>query len=185
MTVSAGILPISRDENGTVMFLLGKDVRDNVYSDFGGKSEKVDNGEPVNTAIREFYEETLGCIFNQPYDVKYRLLNSSVMLKGETKNKNEYSMFVMEIPYTKNINNRFTKVMNFMKYKNIGSNFVEKKELIWVSYHELMKIPKREVFQNTLIKNLPMLRKINSDTWKSLCCEKPLFVECSPTNVKI
>jgi hypothetical protein len=168
-SISAGILPITRDEHGSVLFLIGKDVRDNAYSDFGGKCEKVDHGDPVNTAIREFYEETLGCVCNKPYDIKYRLINSSVMLKGETRNKNEYRMFVMEIPYNKNINDNFVKTMNFLKYKNIGTNMIEKKELTWVTYQELMKIPKRTVFETTLMKNISLLRRIAAEPWKDIC----------------
>lgn len=69
---SAGILPISRNEHGDVVFLLGKDSRDGVFSDFGGKAEVIDNGDPVNTATREFYEETLGCLCNSPFHSRAR-----------------------------------------------------------------------------------------------------------------
>jgi 8-oxo-dGTP pyrophosphatase MutT (NUDIX family) len=58
---SAGILPYTFDQTGKCLFLLGKDY-DNDWSDFGGRCEFRDNNEPLNTACREFYEETLGSI---------------------------------------------------------------------------------------------------------------------------
>jgi len=175
MNSSAGILPISRNDNGEVVFLIGKDSRDNVFSDFGGKSEKVDNGDPINTAIREFYEETLGVMCNSPYDIKFRVKNMSIMLMGETKNKNQYRMFVLEVPFVKNINSQFKKVMNFMKYKNIGTNLIEKSELVWVTFNELIKIPKRHVFEDTLYRNYTILHRITVEDWKSLCTEFQIY----------
>jgi len=174
MNSSAGILPISRNDNGEVVFLIGKDSRDNVFSDFGGKTEKVDNDDPINTATREFYEETLGCMCNNPYDVRFRVKNMSIMLMGETKNKNQYRMFVLEVPFVKNINSQFKKVMNFMKYKNIGTNLIEKSELVWVTFNELVKIPKRQVFEDTLNSNYTILHRITVEDWKTLCAEFPL-----------
>ena len=54
---SAGILPYTFDQNGKLLFLLGKD-NDGDWSDFGGRCEFKDRNEPKNTATREFYEET-------------------------------------------------------------------------------------------------------------------------------
>jgi hypothetical protein len=58
---SAGILPYTFDQNGKCLFLLGKD-NDNDWSDFGGRCEFKDRSDPINTATREFYEETLGAV---------------------------------------------------------------------------------------------------------------------------
>jgi predicted NUDIX family NTP pyrophosphohydrolase len=60
---SAGIL-LYRYNNNQLEFLLGKDVKYNSWSDFGGKYDSVDNKNPLYTAIREFYEETCGVIMN-------------------------------------------------------------------------------------------------------------------------
>ena len=40
---------------------MGKD-NDNDWSDFGGRCEFKDRCDPINTATREFYEETLGAV---------------------------------------------------------------------------------------------------------------------------
>ena len=58
---SAGVLPYTFDQTGKCFFLLGKD-NDNDWSDFGGRCEFKDKSEPLNTATREFYEETLGAV---------------------------------------------------------------------------------------------------------------------------
>ena len=66
---SAGILPYSVTSNGSVYFLLGKDY-ENKWSDFGGRCEASDKSDISVTASREFWEETLGCIFDLSYSKK-------------------------------------------------------------------------------------------------------------------
>jgi hypothetical protein len=168
---SAGILPMSKNDAGEVVFLVGKDSRDCVFSDFGGKYEHVDNGDPINTATREFYEETLGSICNTPYDIRFRVKHLSVMLEGETKNKHMYRMYVLEIPYYRDVPQRFKKIMNFLKYRHVGSTLVEKSEIAWVTLDELMKIPKRRVFHETLLSNLDILQRMTCEPWGTLCRE--------------
>ena len=55
---SAGILPYTFDQDGKCFFLLGKD-NDNDWSDFGGRCEYTDKNNEINTACREFYEESI------------------------------------------------------------------------------------------------------------------------------
>lgn len=171
MENSAGILPISKNEHGDVVFLIGKDSRDGVFSDFGGKAELIDNGDPINTATREFYEETLGCICNSPYSIRERVKQMSVMVNGTTKKGNLYRMFILEIPYASDLPLRFKKIVNFLKYKNIGSAYIEKSEIAWVSLDDMLKIPKRQVFSDTVSNNLSVLKKIISSPWRSICEE--------------
>lgn len=181
MNSSAGILPFSRNEQGDIVFLLGKDSRDGVFSDFGGKSEQIDNGDPVNTATREFYEETLGCLCNSPHSIRERVKKMSVMVTGTTKKGNVYSMFMIEVPYIPDLPLRFKKVVNFLKYKNIGSAYIEKSELVWVSIDEMFKIPKRQVFSDTIASNAPTLRRISSEPWRNVFeeCEIPTIISPS------
>jgi hypothetical protein len=181
MNSSAGILPISRNEHGDVVFLLGKDSRDGVFSDFGGKAETIDNGDPVNTATREFYEETLGCLCNSPHSIRERVKNMSVMVHGTTKKGNVYSMFLIEVPYIPDLPLRFKKIVNFLKYKNIGSAYVEKSELVWVSLDEMFKIPKRQVFSDTITSNVATLRKITTEPWRTMFEECVVPITISPS----
>ena len=171
MVSSAGILPFSRNEHGEIVFLIGKDLRDAVFSDFGGKIEAVDQGDPVNTATREFYEESLGVLCNSPYDIRHRVRELSVCLFGSTKNMHVYRMYVLEVPYYKDLPCRFKKMVNFLKYKNIGSNYIEKTEIMWCTLEELLRIPKRKVFTETVQTNLQVLRRVVAEPWRSLCDE--------------
>jgi hypothetical protein len=176
MVSSAGILPFSRDERGNVVFLLGKDIRDGVFSDFGGKIEAIDQNDPVNTATREFYEESLGILCNSPYDLRKRVRELSVCLFGSTKNQHVYRMYVLEVPYYKDLPQRFKKVVSFLRYKNIGTNHIEKTELVWCTFDELLRIPKRKVFVETLHTNIHFVKRLLVESWRSLCEE---FKQCS------
>ena len=189
MVSSAGILPFSRNECGDIVFLVGKDLRDAVFSDFGGKLESVDQGDPVNTATREFYEESLGVLCNSPYDIRRRVRDLSVCLFGSTKNLHMYRMYVLEVPYYKDLPCRFKKMINFLKYKNIGSNYIEKTEIMWCTLEELLRIPKRKVFTETVQTNLHVLRRIVAEPWRTLCEEFKIRSSClisgnSPTGNK-
>ena len=181
MNNSAGILPISRNEHGEVFFLLGKDSRDGVFSDFGGKSEAIDNGDPVNTATREFYEESRGCLCNSPHSIRERVKKMSVLVNGTTKKGNVYSMFIIEVPYIPDLPLRFKKIVNFLKYKNIGSAYIEKSELVWVSLDEMFKIPKRQVFADTIASNASTLRKVTTDSWRAMFEECVIPITISPS----
>jgi hypothetical protein len=181
MNSSAGILPISRNEHGDVVFLLGKDSRDGVFSDFGGKAEAIDNGDPVNTATREFYEETLGCLCNSPHSIRERVKKMSVLVNGTTKKGNVYSMFIIEVPYIPDLPLRFKKIVNFLKYKNIGSAYIEKSELVWVSLDEMFKIHKRQVFADTIASNAATLRKVTTDSWRAMFEECVIPITISPS----
>ena len=62
---SAGILPYT-NYKGSIYFLLGRDS-DNKWSDFGGRVEPKDRGDYESTAAREFFEETLGSVYDYDY----------------------------------------------------------------------------------------------------------------------
>ena len=61
---SAGVLFYCKCRDGNIYFLLGREY-DNKWSDFGGKSEPKDRCEIENTASREAWEESMGCVFDQ------------------------------------------------------------------------------------------------------------------------
>lgn len=87
----------------------------------------------------------------------------------------------MEVPYYHDLPCRFKKVMNFMKYKNIGNNYIEKTELMWCTLDELLRIPKRQVFTNTINSNLNSIKRVLYEPWRNLCKEyKMSSPEISP-----
>lgn len=162
MRYSAGILPYAI-VRGTTYVLIGKDVRDNTWSDFGGKSEDVDGGNPIETAIREFYEETCGVVM----DLKALRNRMSVpanysMLISQTQNCHPYYMYLLEVPYNTGYRSIFRKLLYFMKYKKIYKKFMEKTDIQWISLQSLInrRVMLRSVFEATIDKHLEAIRRV-------------------------
>jgi hypothetical protein len=158
---SAGILPYTFDQSGKCMFLLGKD-NENDWSDFGGRCEFKDHSEPLNTATREFYEETLGSVISIE-ECNIKLQNNPVKIISKTLNGSPYYMYLM---FIENINysETFNKTANFLRYqfdKQEMNKLIEKNTIRWVSMDTLLvcieneqrnaPISLRGVFYKTLI----------------------------------
>ena len=134
---SAGILPYAIHKE-KVYFLLGKDYKDDAWSDFGGKVELQDNCIPYRTAAREFYEESIGSIFS--YDSVENLLKNEVNYKlvmSHTLNGSPYYMYVIQIPYD-NYRKIFIKTLSFIRHIKLDTNkYYEKSDTKWVSKESL------------------------------------------------
>ena len=169
MLYASGILPVSRRPDGTVVFLIGKDVRDGTWSDFGGKCERGDRGDPMNTAVREFYEETLGCVVG-PWCLRKRMTaDNCLALKGVTQNGHPYWMYVLEVPYLPNVRTTFAKILAFLRYKNVDLPLIEKTDVTWVELDELAVVPKRHVFDVTVTRHSDALRRAAAEPWGAVC----------------
>lgn len=162
---SAGILPVAIDHDGHIMFLVGRDKRRECWSDFGGHAENEDNSIPENTASREFYEETLGTIYNIQ-TMKSRLYNRHItrMFIDDTASDKTYFSYIMKIPYSKNIVDNFKKFYEFLKHINSPYR-MEMNATKWVSRETIFSddnafIPLRPVFK----KSIQMNRK-EIDLW--------------------
>jgi len=134
---SAGILPYTFDQSGKLLFLLGKD-NDNDWSDFGGRCEFKDRNDPINTATREFYEESLGSILN--VQETNALINDSTKIVSKTLNGSPYYMYPIYIEYL-NYSDTFTKISQFLKYQfdsSITVKVIEKNAIRWVSIDTLL-----------------------------------------------
>ena len=132
---SAGILPYTFDQDAKCYFLLGKD-NENDWSDFGGRCEFKDKSEPLNTATREFYEETLGAVLNVQECINKIIVNP-VKIISKTLNGSPYYMYLLYIDY-QNYSESFNKTSNFLKYhynneKRIINKVIEKNSIRWVS----------------------------------------------------
>lgn len=161
---SAGILPyaiVNRD----MYFLIGKDVRDNTWSDFGGKCEEEDGGIPLETATREFYEETCGVIMDLK-SLKNRLgvPSNYEMLESRTQNGYPYYMYLFEVPYNDSYRSVFRKLLYFMKYKKIHKKFMEKIDIQWISLASVLgkRVILRNVFEATVNKHLEKISSIGA-----------------------
>lgn len=171
---ASGILPITW-HRGVLLFLVGRDVRDGSYSDFGGKCERFDRGCPLSTATREMYEETCGMVLGVK-QMRVRLTpKTAVMLKGSTQNGYPYFMYVTEIPYMPHLRNCFGKLLDFLRSKNIHRLYVEKTDVMWVTLDLLKSIPKRAVFQETLQTHMPFfehLASLQASSWRTICANR-------------
>ena len=136
---SAGILPYSFDNQGKSVFLLGKDY-DGDWSDFGGRCEFKDKDDPINTACREFYEETLGSVMNIQECVDK--LSSCTKIESKTLNGSPYYMYLLYIEY-RGYTEMFHKTSNFLKYNfhneiNTLNRIIEKNTIRWVTLDTLI-----------------------------------------------
>lgn len=150
MAFAAGILPYTFHD-GQLYVFLGKDIRDNHWSDFGGKCEACDDGKPLNTAIREFYEETCGIVLD------LKALHNRMLGKGSnsppvhscTQNGKTYYMYTLEIPYNATLRSTYRKLLVYLKYIRVFRVRIEKTDLKWVHINNLLedKVPLRPVFR--------------------------------------
>ena len=134
---SAGILPYTFDQNGKLLFLLGRD-NDSDWSDFGGRCEFRDNNIPKNTASREFYEETLGAVLTIQECMDKIIETKKV--ESKTLNGSPYYMYFVYIDLV-NYSDTFNKTANFLKYQfeqRTVSRLIEKVNIRWVSIDTLL-----------------------------------------------
>lgn len=152
MSYAAGILPYTFF-NGHVYLLLGKDVRDNFWSDFGGKNEIHDEEKPINTAIREFYEETCGIVMD-PKSLKIKMNNVQSVTFSNTQNNKVYYMYAIEIPYNSSYRGIFRRMLMYLKHINVYKKTIEKTDIKWVNVQDVIgnRMNIRPVFKNTFIK---------------------------------
>jgi hypothetical protein len=139
---SAGILPYTYNSNGKCLFLLGKD-NEGDWSDFGGRCEIRDRNDPINTASREFYEETLGAVIDIN-DCTEKLTNGDpIKIISKTLNGSPYYMFLLYVDHL-NYPESFVKTSNFLKYHYSSTNssglnkIIEKSSIRWVTIDTLL-----------------------------------------------
>lgn len=159
---SAGIL-LYTIVNGTKYFLLGRDCKYNVWSDFGGKCDPIDDGDPLKTASREFYEETIGVIGNELH-IYANLKKHSCCIKCVSYKNNDYYMYLLE-DYSCRWHDYiidFTNQYNILSLSNFrdGKQFREKDEIRWFSLDEILSNPNlfRGVFISSVYKNIDIIR---------------------------
>ena len=161
----AGILPFQINENN-LYFLLGQD-KDGSWSDFGGRVDFRDKNIK-ETAVREFYEETIGVVLD--IDTITSMLNSNkhyVLVESKTLNGSPYYMYLVRVPYN-HYRNEFKKFYKFLKHINTYDKYMEKIDIRWYSKDSLLMslknddhIPLRKVFKNTILKHVDTVSNIH------------------------
>ena len=177
MSYSAGILPIAF-KNGTdpPLFLVGKDTRCGGYSDFGGKSERQDrkNGlrSPQFTACREAFEESYGTLGSiRQLLARMRHSTDYITLRSTTINQMPYFMFLVEIPHDPSLPTAFNNALHFIQQTNMQKVYVEKVDIKYVTYDELMTLQKRPGFEKTIASYpafFEALKTSNVHTWRHM-----------------
>ena len=151
---SAGILPYT-NYKGSIYFLLGRDS-DNKWSDFGGRVEPKDRGDYESTAAREFFEETLGSVYD--YDYARKLIKKCPKIISKTGSGHYYYMYLLKIQYTDLVRTKFLSTKNFISnvITTIDKKYIEKNDIRWVSIETIEHsiqgkslISLRNVFQTT------------------------------------
>ena len=125
---SAGVLPYCINNNGTILFLLGKDY-DNKWSDFGGRCEIIDKGDKSLTASREYWEETLGCICDLNYSKK--IVKKSKHVESKTYMGYPYYMYLVRISHREDFKNYFKSTRQFINNINVDRKYKEKMDIRW------------------------------------------------------
>jgi len=165
---SAGILPYTiRDK--TLYYLLGRDWRDEGWSDFGGKVEDKDNNNVLNTAIREFYEETMGSVLSET-ELVSKMNNNIKFIKSTTLNGSPYFMYFVYVN-DEDYNKYFEKIYNFFIYMNVNDQrYIEKCEIRWVCSSDIFtfnkKLKMRNIFKRTLNKHQVDIQNIEKEILK-------------------
>lgn len=162
---SAGILIYSNHKNN-IYFLLGRD-NDNKWSDFGGKCEIKDHNDIEQTASREFYEETLGSIYDINFIKKKIKHHKSIKIESKTYSGQPYYMFLLYINYSDEYRTRFNCTKNYLKTIIKKDNyFLEKNDIRWISIDTLKHsmdnkslITLRNVFLNSFKNNYKSIIK--------------------------
>jgi len=157
---SAGIL-LYRTKNNKKEFLLGKDVKYNSWSDFGGKNDSGDNKNPLNTAVREFYEETCGVIVNT-YDMLNIINEKCNRIQCLSYKKKLYFMYLVEYNTEMDLESMFHNQYVFLDKTDVCAKFKEKDEIKWFDIDTIVnnKSIFRGVFFNSFTNNLEEICRV-------------------------
>ena len=116
------------------IFYLGRDS-DNKWSDFGGRVEPKDKNDYEATAAREFYEETLGSIYDYEHAKKLIKHKKCPKIVSKTGSGHPYYMYLIKITHNDEIRNKFTSTKNFylILLQQLIKNMLKK--MIFVGFH--------------------------------------------------
>ena len=160
---SAGVL-IFIILDGEKYFLLGRDSKYHSWSDFGGKAEFEDGNNPLETASREFYEETGGVVMSKS-NIYSLLKSQGCRILCTSYRKKKYYMYLLELKNSTTLYSFMGLFPNQVTFlKNINDihikKFIEKDELQLFTLDDILTTPKnfRSVFHNSLLKHLDVIR---------------------------
>lgn len=143
----AGIIPYSRNENGKIVFLFGKEIFGK-WSPFAGR---VEPGEDLKiAAAREFVEEIMG--FFSEIEIVNRIVDKNKLVIG-TKTSISH-LYLIPVSYDPNLPNYFINITNFFLRCTGGKKnewgipildgcqdgYFEKSEIDWFTLEEIRRM---------------------------------------------
>ena len=154
MEYSAGVLPYTLVD-GRLVFLIGRGHR-KFFSDFGGRSDPADMNCPVTTAMREFYEETCGCVMSMDQlQRKFENPDNYVEIRSTTQSGKVYYMYLVPVAWSNQYLKTFERVTEFVRTERLSRKYREKDQLRWISLDNLRQSNHLRLlpeFQNTMNK---------------------------------
>lgn len=123
---AAGVLPYCIGEDNEIYLLLGKESSNSYWNDFIGKYEGFDAGDLINTAAREFHQET-NCYFKIG-EIRNKIYNNR---NNVIEIKKHVYRFIIEFP---NID-----PLEISKNPLPCIEYVEKSDWKWVKLSEVEK----------------------------------------------
>jgi hypothetical protein len=166
---AAGILPVTLI-GGELYFILSRDTRDMMWSDFGGKSEPADRGDPFRTSLREFDEESLGCIC--PPQIMQRRLRDAGSVTHNSSRWLRYTMYIVPVPYMPWLRLSFLNASGFVRRHTdtFKKSILEKCDIQYVSVHDISSVALKDHFSSTLRIYWPIIMSI---------CQRKLGIDAS------
>ena len=161
----SGVLFYCKSLDNTPYFFLGKD-KDNRWSNFGGGVELSDKCDPENTASRETWEETLGCI-GDITDIKKNIKNSHCII-SKTPSGNKYYMYIVKIPFSNVYRDRFLSTKKFLSNVVSDKKFLEILDVKLLSL-ETLKYSIDNTNKRTFIKLRSSFEKTIQDNFEEIC----------------
>ena len=167
---SAGVLFYSKSIDQTPYFLLGKDW-DNKWSNFGGRCELSDKSDHEITALREAWEETLGCVYDyDQFKNVFKGKSSHPCINCKTPSGTPYYLYIIKIPFSNNYRDRFLSTKKFISNINIDKKFSEINDVKWVSFDTIKYnidskrsfIKLRSIFEKTIKDNIEFIDEVIS-----------------------
>lgn len=162
--VGAGVLPWSINDEGKIVLLLGQEEKGNfkgagTWCGFGGSRNEGEN--EVQTAAREFMEESMALIMNES-EILNILEDPNNIQHTWSHQGARFIDFLVYIPYNEQLIDLFSRVRNIMLIHNTTAEdncLLEKTNIAWFDIHYVYKAAQkhghviRSEFANFLVNN--------------------------------
>tara|TARA_Y100001936_G_scaffold235582_1_gene263960 strand:+ start:954 stop:1562 length:609 start_codon:yes stop_codon:yes gene_type:complete len=155
----AGILPFCYF-NHSLYFLLGKSKRNNRLITFSGKNDELES-DPRETAAREGYEETLGCLLDKSSILEAVKRCDRILVSTTPRGMPCYT-YVIEVPFRRYYTTSFNKTREFLHCMGINKMYhlQEMTDIKWLCSNTMFTKVRKTWERNGILKD--------NDQWEKL-----------------